>query len=110
MRMLGTSLSACGVFRLTMRMFMMALLLLGACAIAPVMASPDSRATPEHIAQLIALLGSTEFKARQAATAELDSIGEPALLLLQAAIKNRDPEISRRAELLARSVQKRIET
>src|SRR5262249_39383735 len=64
----------------------------------------------ERISQLIAQLGSNRFKDREGAAAALNTIGEPALEALRKAVHDRDPEIGRRAEILANCIRKRVET
>ncbi len=62
-------------------------------------ASGPEKAAPQHIADLVARLGDEEFAAREAATAELERIGEPALPALRQAIATSDDlEIRHRAE------------
>jgi uncharacterized protein (TIGR03067 family) len=62
-------------------------------------ASGPEKAGPRHIAELVARLGDEEFAAREAATAELERIGEPALPALRRAIATSDDlEICHRAE------------
>jgi hypothetical protein len=75
-----------------------------------VSASPDNRPTPQRVAQLITQLGSNKFREREAASAALDAMGQPALCSLQKAIRDRDPEVSRRAEILANRIQRRVQT
>lgn len=58
-----------------------------------------------RIQELIDQLASERFQQREAASAELLSIGEPALLALAAAEQGSDAEVSRRA----RSIRERIE-
>jgi hypothetical protein len=63
-----------------------------------------------QIAELITQLGSAKFKEREAATQALATIGGPALEALQRAAGSTDPEVSRRAQILAHFLQRRIET
>lgn len=65
--------------------------------------------TAQRIATLIRQLGHDQFAKREAATKELDAIGEPALdALRKAAAADDDPEIQRRAEQLIRAITGRI--
>jgi hypothetical protein len=62
----------------------------------------------ERIAALIRQLGDEKFAVRQAASNELEAIGEPALAALRKAAASGDnPEIRRRAEQLVRAIQPR---
>ena len=76
----------------------------------PAVANSGTSYTPEAVTQLIARLGSTRFKERERAAAELNAIGEPALAALKKAAQDRDPEVRRRAETLANSINRRVET
>src|SRR6516225_8929753 len=84
--------------------------LFASLGIAPLHASPGKRPTPEHISQLIARLGSSKVKEREDAAATLNAIGEPALAALREATRSRDPEVCRRAEILANDIHKRVQT
>jgi hypothetical protein len=71
------------------------------------------KATPqtqsERIAALIRQLGDEKFATRQAASNELEAIGEPALdALRKAAASGGNAEIRRRAEQLVRVIQPRL--
>jgi uncharacterized protein (TIGR03067 family) len=59
----------------------------------------------ERIARLIQQLGDDDFAQRDAASKELDAIGEPAVAALrQVAASSADAEIRRRAEIIVRNV------
>src|SRR5262245_14412515 len=63
----------------------------------------------ERIASLIRQLGDDEFKKREAASKELDAIGEPALSALRkAAASSDDLEIRRRAQRILRTITDRL--
>jgi hypothetical protein len=72
--------------------------------------APSVPAVGGRVAELISQLGSRKFKERSAAAQALEEIGQPALESLRKATQAVDPEVSRRAELLARQIQKRVET
>jgi len=60
---------------------------------------PDAAADAERVARLIRQLGDDDFEKRDAASKELDAIGEPAAAALRQAAKSAaDPEVRRRAE------------
>src|SRR5262249_3388999 len=63
----------------------------------PVATAPDKPATPERIADLIRQLGDKDFAKREAASQELDAIGEPARAALKSAVASRDAEVGERA-------------
>lgn len=64
----------------------------------------------ERITSLIKQLGNDEFVKREAASKELNAIGEPSLeALRKAAASGDDAEIRRRAELLERAITGRIQ-
>ncbi len=68
---------------------------------------PNKNSAPTRIAFLIEQLGDRKYVKREAASKELERIGEPALgPLRQAATTSRDLEIRRRAELLVRVIAK----
>jgi hypothetical protein len=81
---------------------------LGSSATAP--AAPATSFDAGQIAELITQLGSPKFKEREAAMEALDAIGVPALEALQRAAWHSDPEIGRRAQNLAHTIRRRIET
>ena len=71
-------------------------------------ADPGQEGRTERIAGLIRQLGHDEFTKREAATKELEAIGEPALdVLRKAAASSEDPEIRRRAEWIIRALAHR---
>ncbi len=62
-----------------------------------------ARATPEQekrVKELIVQLGDSELERRDEATRELDKLGEPAVPLLQEALKHADSEVRERAKKL----------
>src|SRR5262249_8286264 len=70
--------------------------------------NPHEEAKADRIADLIRQLGHGEFAKREAASKELEAIGEPALMALQkAAADNDDPEIRSRARRLITSLTSR---
>src|SRR5262245_4608154 len=72
--------------------------------------SPAKPADVKAIAALIAQLGSENFQERQAATRSLEAIGRPALAALrEAANKNADAEVSRRAKGLVERIENGLE-
>jgi hypothetical protein len=77
-----------------------------ALLIAPITIDHDDR----EIERLIQQLGSKKFGERQAATAALDRIGEPALeALRKATASDADLEVRCRARDLCRSIQRRLD-
>jgi hypothetical protein len=71
----------------------------------------DQPAEPlsDRVARLIKQLGHDRFAKREAASKELDVIGEPALdALRMAAASNADPEVRRRAETALRMISARV--
>jgi hypothetical protein len=74
-----------------------------------VIAVPSSPSDQNKISQLIAKLGSENFRERDAASKELDAIGEPALEALQKAAKSTDMETANRATALVGRIQQRGE-
>lgn len=72
--------------------------------------TPSTPVDAAQIAQLISQLGSAKFHERESATRALEAIGGPALEALQRAARSDDPEVGRRAQILAQAVRKRIET
>jgi hypothetical protein len=62
-----------------------------------------------QIARLIGQLGSARYAEREAATKALNALGEPALVALQQAAQGKDPEVRRRAHVLARQIEARRE-
>jgi len=71
-------------------------------------ADPGNETKAERIASLIRQLGHKDFAKRQAASKELDAIGEPALDALRKATTDNDPEIRRRAERIIQDVTARV--
>ncbi len=71
-------------------------------------AGPGKETEAERIARLVKQLGDDDFAKREAASKELDGIGEPALpALRKAAASSDDPEIRRRAERIVRDIAAR---
>jgi uncharacterized protein (TIGR03067 family) len=69
---------------------------------------PGTETETERIARLIKQLGDDSFEKREAASRELDAIGEPALAALRkAAASGDDPEIRRRAEKIVGDIAAR---
>src|SRR6267378_122595 len=69
---------------------------------------PGKETDTEKIARLIQQLGDDAFRKREAASKELDAIGEPALVALRkAAASSDDAEIRRRAEQAVRAISSR---
>jgi HEAT repeat protein len=62
----------------------------------------------QRIARLIKQLGDDAFAQREAASKELDALGEPALPALREAVSSPDAEIRRRAKTLVRSITNRV--
>jgi hypothetical protein len=67
-------------------------------------------AEPTRIDRLVEQLGSPKFPEREAATKELDAVGEPALDALKKAAASAEPEKRRRAEDLLARIERRVET
>lgn len=63
-----------------------------------------------ELSRFITQLGSHDYKERRAATQALDALGSSALDALRKASQAQDPEVRRRAESLARAIEKRVET
>jgi hypothetical protein len=69
-----------------------------------------SAADPDAVAKLIAQLGSPDYRAREAASKELDALGGPALpAIRKAAASSPDAETARRAAELAAKIAKRMD-
>jgi hypothetical protein len=67
-------------------------------------------ATPERIQGLITRLASPQFREREAASRELETLGEPALAALGQAAASADPETCRRAAELVERIDTRLTT
>lgn len=65
---------------------------------------PAEETITERVARLVRQLGHDEFRKREAASKELDNIGEPALEGLRKAASADDAEVPRRAELLVQTI------
>jgi hypothetical protein len=70
----------------------------------------EEKADANHIARLVAQLGSNSFDQREEATRLLDTIGPAALPALHKAENSDDAEVRRRARLLVRTLEKRQDT
>src|SRR5262249_48277737 len=68
---------------------------------------PGKETEAEKIARLVKQLGDHAFAKREAASKELDAIGEPAVAALHKAASSDDLEIRRRAEQLIGSIAAR---
>jgi uncharacterized protein (TIGR03067 family) len=71
-------------------------------------AEPGQGTNRQRIAALIRQLGDDDFEKREAASEELDAIGEPALDALRKATSDDDAEIRRRAEKIVGAITGRI--
>ncbi len=69
---------------------------------------PDREARPDRIASLVKQLSDDEFARRQAASAELEAIGEPALPALRRAADAPELETRRRARAVIAAVVERL--
>jgi WD40 repeat protein len=69
--------------------------------------SGDGELFPE-IENLVKALGSSDFRAREAAANRLGEIGEPALGALHKAITSDDAEIRRRAEAITAAIELKL--
>jgi hypothetical protein len=76
----------------------------------PAVARADAREDAERIARLIVQLGSSQFAEREEASRALDTIGGAALDALRRAARGDDAEVRRRATLLVRRLERRLET
>jgi uncharacterized protein (TIGR03067 family) len=75
----------------------------------PLRGNPDNGADAERVAKLIKQLGDAAFAKREAASKELEAIGEPALAALRkAAASDSDAEIRRRAEQVIQAIAGRV--
>jgi WD40 repeat protein len=90
---------------MTRRLPRLLMMLTLALPIAPVSAAePDAR----EIAQLVKQLGDDQFAKREAATARLKEIGEPALDALARAKASEDPEVRRRADEIVADIHAKV--
>ncbi len=62
----------------------------------------------DHIAELIAKLGSKKYAERQAAVKELIEIGRPALSAMKAAVSDKDPERAERAKSTLKIIEENL--
>jgi hypothetical protein len=69
--------------------------------------APGGEELEQRIRDLIAQLGHDEYLEREGASSALLEIGEPARKLLEAAVKNPDPEVAARAAELLRKLGKK---
>lgn len=65
-------------------------------------------ASQEHIAQLVAQLGSKKYAQRQAAVKELIEIGRPALSAIKAAVSDKDAERAERARRTLKIIEENL--
>lgn len=82
-----------------------------AVGLALAVAGGPSRGGPEtegKVAALIKQLGDDEFAVREAASQELETLGEPALPALRKAKASDDAEVRRRAEQLIRAISGKL--
>lgn len=90
-----------------MRTYVVGMVLLAATG--GLLGQPPGERVEDRVARLITQLGHAEFARRDAATRELDAIGEPALgALRKAAASSDDAEIRRRAERILVSITARV--
>jgi hypothetical protein len=66
--------------------------------------------SPERIQGLITRLGSPQFREREAASRDLETLGEPALAALGQAAESADPETRRRAAEMVERIDARLTT
>ena len=64
----------------------------------------------DKIAKLVAQLGSDNFDEREKASADLETIGDPAYDALRQALKSTDEEVHKRAEILVGKIERRKES
>lgn len=76
--------------------------------LASIRGQSEATSGAERIAKLIKQLGDEAFVKREAASRELDLIGEPALPALRKAATSGDLEVRRRADQIIASVTRRI--
>lgn len=88
-------------------LLLLGLAIAGWTSIAP--AAQSEPASSEAIGKLIDQLGSTNFRSRQEAYKQLNTIGGPALDALKKAVHSEDAEIRRRATRLVASIEKMVE-
>jgi hypothetical protein len=84
-------------------------LLIGSSGGAALAVAADPAGQQSRIDDLIAQLGSKNYRLREAATKNLDAIGEAALEPLRKAVNNPDMEIADRAASLVTSIEQRAE-
>lgn len=81
--------------------------LLCLAALLPAAAPPDAP-SPADVPRLIRQLGDDDFEVREAATARLEKIGEPALPELYKALASNDAEVRRRAEIIVAAIESKL--
>jgi uncharacterized protein (TIGR03067 family) len=69
---------------------------------------PPDEPTADRVARLVRQLGNKDFMQREAASKELDAIGEPALDALRKAATDDDAEVRQRAAKIAGAITGRI--
>jgi hypothetical protein len=93
-----------------MRSYGFFLILVLGLGVGTVMVVPATSASdPAKINQLVARLGSENFRQRESATKELDALGEQALEALRTAAKSSDMEVASRAAALVARIEHRAE-
>src|SRR2546423_1670887 len=85
-----------------MRSYVVGMVLLA--ALGGLSGDPPGEPAADRVARLVKQLGHREFAKREAASKELDAIGEPALPALRKAASGGDPEVRRRAERILQTV------
>jgi WD40 repeat protein len=83
-------------------------LLLLCLAALPTALLPAADSSAADVARLITELGNDDFEVREAATAHLKGIGEPALPALHRALESKDAEVRRRAEIIAAAIESKL--
>src|SRR5262245_51034914 len=79
-----------------------------ALGVVAAVADPHKDAAPDRIAALVRQLGDKEYAKREAATKELETIGEPARDALKAAATGSDAEVRQRAQKVLDSLDARV--
>src|SRR5262249_22142197 len=106
----GVGISLREVWRMRVRTLLPALLLsLGLLGLVAVPSPAADKADAKKIAKLIEKLGSGDYEDRDAATKELEKIGEPALDALRKAADSKDAEVRKRAGALVSKLDKKLE-
>ena len=82
--------------------------LVAGIALLAVSGSPPVEPLTDRVARLVRQLGDQSFAKREAASKELDALGEPALEALRKAVSAQDAEVGRRAERLVQAITDRL--